>query len=296
MPSRTCLLASITLAAVLGFAAPAQSGWLSLAGPLKTRGHPPIADLRGRMLMNFHGQATATFSAIPGFGDERMPVLYKRIPFEVPDLSTDEIETEKQVVPPDRLKEVFSRSLDGFREPGKPLPAMKREGTVLPDIRRPQAPGANAITGGLQLRLLDLVGLTDPEGPRVYSGGKAFELQRIVLRNGKGLPQDPNIDLPKVLKISQPADEPLARADAGPLETRPLDLFETAGVAELMQGKDLFVRNRGNVIRMLGALRATGQCVRCHKDRKEGDLLGAFSYTFVDIGRTVEKELNGAVK
>ena len=75
------------------------------------------------------------------------------------------------------------------------------------------------------------------------------------------------------------------------IETRPLDIFETAGVAELRQGKDLFVRPRGNVIRMLGALRAGAQCVKCHNDSKQGDLLGAFSYTFVDSKNSLQKAL-----
>src|SRR4051812_4621397 len=133
--SRTCLLASLAVAATLGSALVGHAlSWSLLAGGgAKAKDHPPIVALRGRMLMDFHGQTTATFTAIPGFGDERMPVLYKVIPFTLPDLSTDEIETEKQVVPPERLKEVFARSVEGFRDPGKALPAMKRESRVIPD-------------------------------------------------------------------------------------------------------------------------------------------------------------------
>src|SRR5262245_10339834 len=89
--------------------------------------HPPITGLRDRMLANFHGQTPNRFTALPGFGNERLPPLYKSIPFEIPDLSTNEVEIEKQIVPPEVLKDVFAWSLDGFRDPAKPLPPGKKE-------------------------------------------------------------------------------------------------------------------------------------------------------------------------
>jgi hypothetical protein len=60
--------------------------------------------------------------------------------------------------------------------------------------------------------------------------------------------------------------------------TRPPDEFEAAGLAALRSGDDLFVRDRGEERRMLGAIRATRQCLTCHEGGR-GDLLGAFSYT-----------------
>ena len=48
---------------------------------------------------------------------------------------------------------------------------------------------------------------------------------------------------------------------------------------------EVFVRSKDRVIRMLGALRAGEQCLRCHTDNTKGDLLGALSYTFVDVDR-----------
>src|SRR5688500_15537582 len=65
--------------------------------------HPPVAGVRDRVLANFHGQTTKVFTALPGFGDERMVPLYKYVPFEVPDLSTNEVEVEKEVVAPEVL-------------------------------------------------------------------------------------------------------------------------------------------------------------------------------------------------
>jgi hypothetical protein len=60
--------------------------------------------------------------------------------------------------------------------------------------------------------------------------------------------------------------------------TRSLDPFEAEGLEALRGGKDLFVRGTDKQARMLGAIRATRQCLQCHGGDR-GDLLGAFSYT-----------------
>jgi hypothetical protein len=59
--------------------------------------------------------------------------------------------------------------------------------------------------------------------------------------------------------------------------TRPLNVFETAGIQRLHEGDDLFIRETSETIRMLGAVRSIDQCVKCHGGDR-GDLLGAFSY------------------
>lgn len=61
-------------------------------------------------------------------------------------------------------------------------------------------------------------------------------------------------------------------------KTRNLDPFEEAGLNALRSGEDLFVAEKGETVRMFGALRATKQCLLCH-DANRGDLLGALSYT-----------------
>jgi hypothetical protein len=65
--------------------------------------------------------------------------------------------------------------------------------------------------------------------------------------------------------------------------TRPLDPFERAGLRSLQGGEDLFLRQAGSGLWMLGALRSTKQCVSCHGGRR-GDLLGAFSYSLRRVG------------
>ena len=62
--------------------------------------------------------------------------------------------------------------------------------------------------------------------------------------------------------------------------TRDLDPFEAEGLKELQGGEDLFVRGSERQVRMLGAIRATRQCLQCHGGDR-GDLLGAFSYSLL---------------
>jgi hypothetical protein len=58
---------------------------------------------------------------------------------------------------------------------------------------------------------------------------------------------------------------------------RPLSDFEGRALAALRRGEDVVTEATTNHIRMLGALRASRQCLDCHQVRR-GDLLGAFSY------------------
>lgn len=60
-------------------------------------------------------------------------------------------------------------------------------------------------------------------------------------------------------------------------KTKPLDVFEKEGLAELEKGEELFVRGKDDSARMMGAIRNAKQCVECHGGQR-GDLLGAFSY------------------
>ena len=67
--------------------------------------------------------------------------------------------------------------------------------------------------------------------------------------------------------------------------TRGLDYFEETGLKSLRGGENLYVVRKDDTLRMLGALRATKQCLQCH-DSQRGDMLGAFSYTL----RRVDKK------
>jgi hypothetical protein len=60
--------------------------------------------------------------------------------------------------------------------------------------------------------------------------------------------------------------------------TRKVDDFETRALAQLRDGDDVVLQSSASEMRALGAIRARGECLECHKT-KAGDLLGAFSYT-----------------
>jgi hypothetical protein len=313
------LLAVVALAGLAWGGYAASRTWFAspdptpAAPPLTTaakdrKGHPSIAAVRDKMLEQFHGKAVERFTALPGFGMERLVPLYEEIPFEIPFFSTGDVEIAGNIVTPNLLKDVVAKSITDFQSGPRPrtkdvLGALTLDADA---VRWSMDPGKGfgrvvrgTVVHGLQLRLLDLVGLIDREHPQVYSGGKAIEVLRATrldkfTGNGAttkppGTGPDPVIIWEQFAKTgAQPTKTEIAPEK---LETRPLDLFEVAGVAELAQGKDQFVRHRDNVVRMLGALRATAQCIECHTEHKTGDLLGAFSYTFVDTNKTLEAEL-----
>ena len=69
--------------------------------------------------------------------------------------------------------------------------------------------------------------------------------------------------------------------------TRPLDKFEAVGLIAIRGGDDLVIARDGEIPRMLGAIRNARQCVDCHGGER-GDLLGAFTYTFRCVEKTVD--------
>ncbi len=94
-----------------------------------------------------------------------------------------------------------------------------------------------------RVRTLDLVGLLLHDEPRVYVSEKLPRMDEL-----RGAP------------------------------TRPLDPFEAQALKAILGGDDLVVVRDGDVVRMLGSIRSTRQCIACHAGER-GDLLGAFSYT-----------------
>ena len=79
-------------------------------------------------------------------------------------------------------------------------------------------------------------------------------------------------------------------------EIRKFDEFEFSALGKLFKGDDVVLAATANRIRMLGALRATPDCLECHSV-KNGDLLGALSYELlrqpkVDVARDGERQGN----
>ncbi len=102
----------------------------------------------------------------------------------------------------------------------------------------------------LQLKKLELVSLTKFEKPKAY-----------VLDH-----------LPRMDDLSQDG-----------IKTRDLNPFETRALQQLWSDKDVVYNQNSNQILMMGALRASTQCLDCHAGAR-GDLLGAFTYEFSVAG------------
>jgi hypothetical protein len=66
-------------------------------------------------------------------------------------------------------------------------------------------------------------------------------------------------------------------------KTRELTEFESGGLKDLAAGKEVVAVDAvANQVRMVGAIRMAGGCVKCHEG-KRGDLLGAFTYDLVRV-------------
>jgi Protein of unknown function (DUF3365) len=58
--------------------------------------------------------------------------------------------------------------------------------------------------------------------------------------------------------------------------------WERQALRDLDAGQRLIVEKQADRrLRVVGAIRAGGECLGCHKDKRAGDMLGAFVYTLV---------------
>ena len=60
---------------------------------------------------------------------------------------------------------------------------------------------------------------------------------------------------------------------------QPLSQEQRDAVAALRAGEPLIVNTEGDGLRVIGPIRAGGECLGCHQRERAGDLLGAFVYT-----------------
>lgn len=103
--------------------------------------------------------------------------------------------------------------------------------------------------------------------------------------NKRGLPvaskHVDRVELVSLLTEAEPSvyvlDEMATPALARKAKRRPLDEFERLGLAAVRHREEL-VWTREAPKRMFGAIRAKSECLDCHVNAKEGDLLGAFTY------------------
>jgi hypothetical protein len=210
---------------------------------------------RVRMFRQLHEESTRMFASNPGFGVMRMPLVITewslRRAMEKKDVP-EQTSTSRPVSPSPSawnviLTEQAPASMDALHTRGQhEFLKPERFGYVK---NRQQVAGFLSHqfneplpAGTLTMQRLDLISLLLHEQPVAYVTNQ----------------------LPKMEELR-----------AAP--TRPLELFESTALQALQRGDDLVVNESGDTIWLLGALRATKQCLECH-DVKRGQLLGAFSY------------------
>jgi hypothetical protein len=71
--------------------------------------------------------------------------------------------------------------------------------------------------------------------------------------------------------------------------TRSLDKFEANGLEAIRKGEDLHVAHYGDRLRMVGAIRNSTKCIKCHGGQR-GDLLGAFVYSLQEGKKKLKKD------
>lgn len=55
--------------------------------------------------------------------------------------------------------------------------------------------------------------------------------------------------------------------------------METKAVVELSRGRNLFTEARPGGLHVVAPVRARADCLACHSDKREGEMLGAMSYS-----------------
>lgn len=94
-------------------------------------------------------------------------------------------------------------------------------------------------------------------------------------------------DMPKVyVSKNLPKMEELNKA-----KLRELNQFESANLERLYDGEHVEMDVRETRIRMLGAIRASKQCLQCHQVER-GTLLGAFSYELTRAKRDSQEQIS----
>jgi hypothetical protein len=165
-----------------------------------------------------------------------------------------------------------------LKQPGQPVSGFWSPGEL--------QPGATERRPWLDFHQEGIVDFVHPAGFGFFkdrqhvAGFQAHQFSRVP--SAKEQWQVQTVDLVSLLMHEEPVayvSEYLPRMDQlQKAPTRPLDPFETTGLAQLRQGEELFFGKEGDHMLMLGAIRNAKQCMDCHGGER-GDLLGAFSYT-----------------
>ncbi len=206
--------------------------------------HARVSQVSESALARLHQKALQRFYSDPRNGYSRMPVVYDKVVKPWPELwwSPGDLERPETTKPGKDLVDIHAGSVRDFLSPAAIPPKNQPVGIVT--LVAVKEAGPKEKVKNWEAKSVDLVGLLKHDQPIVYIS--------------EGIP-----DMDELKK----------------LPTRPLDLFEMLGLESLQKGEELFSRSQDGVVRLLGAVRAKTDCLSCHTTKKEGDLLGAFSYT-----------------
>lgn len=215
--------------------------------PLEAKGpkHQDPQVVLARTLERLHHESLAHFHADPSNGMRRMPVIHEKVvkEWKMPHFSPGELDDSKPIPFRKDMEMIHAGSMKDFLTVG-PLTSKDKEvptRRVFPRMDFEKWAALNKDKKHWEAKSIDLIGLVKYDKPVVYSSEKAAETKEVVKRE--------------------------------------LDDFEMVALNTLHKGEDLAAHSRDGHIRMLGAVRANASCIKCHDGAKEGDLLGAFSYT-----------------
>jgi hypothetical protein len=231
---------AVALAPKVEAPAPAkQAKWETMSDA-----HPDSPKLLEKALARMHREAVTHFLADPRNGYFRMDPVYEKIvrDWTIPFFSPGELDGAEPVPFKKDLDHIHAGSIKDFLSKAEPKPAVAPRLTLV--MSRAEWDKIAKEKKVWEAKQLDLIGLLKSPEPVAYSSEKLADAKK-----------------------------------TGRAPVRPLDEFEMIALDALSKGQDMFAHSRDGVIRMVGAVRANTSCLSCHDDKKEGDLLGAFSYT-----------------
>lgn len=242
---------------------------------------------RHRMLERLHAEGAAEFAVADGFGITRRirpRSEYIRIPDPEP-IPFEESEPE----------ESSYLEIDGFAGRAESPEAAS---DTLPGKALSTVPAESALYATHQSSrqdFLDAERFGYAASPQQVAGFEphAFQQPAIVRASNQQAIEAADhawsitrLELVSLLKFDEPrvyvSDVLPNMEELDQTETRPLSAFEAENLPQLVSRKDVVIRETPDEIRMLGSLRATNQCLKCHSV-KRGYLLGAFSYTLKPV-------------
>ncbi len=71
---------------------------------------------------------------------------------------------------------------------------------------------------------------------------------------------------------------PNTRTPPSPPTSRPIEPWERQALHDLDAGQRLIIEKKETGLRVVGPIRAGVECLGCHKNKRAGDMLGAFVY------------------